>query len=35
MKNEEWKVARKLYEIVHYIPEFISEVKIQEQKQKT
>lgn len=33
MKSE-WKTARKLYEIVQYIPDFISEVKIQEEEMK-
>jgi hypothetical protein len=33
MKSE-WKTARKLYEIVQYIPDFISEVKIEEEEMK-
>lgn len=31
----EWKIAKKLYEIVQYIPEFISEVKIAEEEAKS
>jgi hypothetical protein len=32
--KSEWKIAKKLYEIVQYIPEFISEVKIEEEEMK-
>ena len=32
--KSEWKIAKKLYEIVQYIPEFISEVKITEEEMK-
>jgi hypothetical protein len=32
--KSEWKIAKKLYEIVQYIPEFISEVKITEEELK-
>lgn len=32
--KSEWKVAKKLYEIVQYIPDFISEVKIEEEEVK-
>ena len=28
--KQEWKIAKKLYEIVQYIPDFISEVKLHE-----
>ncbi|TNV81344.1 hypothetical protein FGO68_gene13949 [Halteria grandinella] len=35
MKGEEWKIGRKLYEIVQFIPEFISEVKIAEESRGT
>ena len=30
--KSEWKIAKKLYEIVQYIPDFISEVKITEEE---
>lgn len=30
----QWKIAKKLYEIIQYIPEFISEVKISEEEGK-
>ncbi len=33
MKSQ-WKIAKKLYEIVQYIPDFISEVKITEEEMK-
>lgn len=32
--KSEWKIAKKLYEIVQYIPEFVSEVKITEEELK-
>ena len=32
--KSEWKIAKKLYEIVQYIPEFISEVKITEEEMR-
>lgn len=32
--RSEWKIAKKLYEIVQYIPEFISEAKITEEEMK-
>lgn len=32
--KSDWKIAKKLYEIVQYIPDFISEVKITEEEMK-
>lgn len=32
--KSEWKIAKKLYEIVQYIPEFISEVQTTEEEMK-
>mmetsp|Transcript_21207 Transcript_21207/g.20369 ORF Transcript_21207/g.20369 Transcript_21207/m.20369 type:complete len:206 (+) Transcript_21207:251-868(+) len=32
--KSEWKIAKKLYEIVQYIPEFITEVKIGEEEMR-
>jgi hypothetical protein len=32
--KQDWKVAKKVYEIVQYIPEFIQEVKITEEEMK-
>ena len=32
--KSEWKIAKKLYEIVQYIPDFIAEVKITEDEMK-
>ena len=32
--RSDWKIAKKLYEIVQYIPDFISEVKIAEEEMK-
>jgi hypothetical protein len=30
--KSDWKIAKKLYEIVQYIPDFISEVKVEEEE---
>lgn len=32
--KSDWKIAKKLYEIVQYIPDFISEVLITEEEMK-